>query len=208
VFALHYRELWASVSHWLTDELDQLAASAQAKWGKQHNNDGTHGDVTTAALEATSFRASDVFVYDVPATTNINSDSPGVSLVLPRKVSAIYLKGPIPSGGPYWFGIHSIEMPDAQEGDLLYIARTNGPFLINSVFSQSLPSGSFPPYVVTGNRLALDTDQVTSHTGDSVHYVDGWVQANPHGGTFLRVNNYDYDDLTKGLRFPAWVQIG
>lgn len=207
MFSWNFRDLWG-LTGYLRDDLEQAEATAQAAWSAQHTSQGAHTDVTADSVRAGAMGCSDVFVYDVPATTNINSDSPGVALVLPRKVSALYLKGPIPSGGPYWFGIHSIEMPDVQEGDLLYIARTNGPFLINSVFAQSLPSGSFPPYVVPGNRLALDTDQVTSHTGDSVHYVDGWVQANPHGGTFLRVNHFDYDDLTQGLRYPAWVQIG
>lgn len=50
MFSLNFRELWSPVSSWLTDEFDQIAASAQAKWYPQHDDRGRHTEVTADAL--------------------------------------------------------------------------------------------------------------------------------------------------------------
>jgi hypothetical protein len=183
-----------------------MAAAAQAKWGKQHKADGSHGAVTAASLETDNLRFSDVFTYDVPAETNTSSATPGITLALPRKVSVLYLKPPFPSGGPFWFGIHAITMPDVREGDVLVVARrgSGGPRLISSAFSTT--TGGSVNYPL-GNRIALDTARVTSTSTDATHYFDAW-DGDVVGVTLLRLNNYDYEDANYGDRFPCWVQIG
>lgn len=50
MFSLNFRELWSPLSPWLTDELDQMASSAQAKWFAEHDAEGGHGDVTASSL--------------------------------------------------------------------------------------------------------------------------------------------------------------
>ena len=58
MFSLNYREFWSSVSGYLAEELDQIVASAQAKWSKQHDSNGAHTNVTATAVETDTVSAS------------------------------------------------------------------------------------------------------------------------------------------------------
>ena len=204
MFSLHYRELWSSVSAWLTDELDQMAASAQVKWSAQHRNDGTHGDVTAGTLRAQSL-ATSVYTYVCDGSIETGGESPGIMLSIPAKTSALVLKR-APGAGVVFDAIHSIDMPNVAAGDLLaVVVQTPGIYLLHSAQAQ-VPGGSFPPYYPIGNRIALGSSHIASGTTDSVNYFD--YLSGVTGCLLMRVDAYDYESSPFGQRYPCWVQIG
>lgn len=205
MFSLNFRELWSPVSNWLTDELDQLAAAAQAKWYAQHADDGSHSAVTATSVTSASL-SLEPYVYHVPEITNTNSATPGITLVLPRKTSVLVLRTPMPLVGPRWFGIHSIQMPGSQPGDVLFVARnTSTPTLIQSAGYPA--SGGIAPIYPLGNRIFLDTSRTITTTTDGINYFDELPSSCP-GVTLVRVDAFDYESFTSGNRYPCWVQVG
>ena len=85
MFALSYREQLAALSRSLLDELDQIVASAQARWFPQHKADGTHGAVTATSVTA-------------PQVTLTQTD--GTSYTLYVSGGTLYIvAGTTPSGG-------------------------------------------------------------------------------------------------------------
>ncbi len=206
MFSLNFREWWSPVSQWLTDELDQMAASAQAKWFAQHAADGTHGDVTADTLTAGRLSIHQPYTYIVPTTTNTSSSAPGVSLRLPRRTSAVVLKKPIGAGVSF-FGVYAFEVEDSQPGDLLaVVVQSGGIYVISSAFNQ-IPGGAFGPYFPIGNRISLSLSAVTSTTTDSTNYFDALDQRT--GCLLMRVDQYDYESSPLGeQRYQCWVQIG
>lgn len=52
MFSLHFREQIAGIKQVLVAELDQIVASAQARWYAQHTDTGGHGVVTATSLTA------------------------------------------------------------------------------------------------------------------------------------------------------------
>lgn len=208
MFTINFRELWSPLSQWLADEMDQLSASAQAKWYAQHNEKGGHTDVSATRVRSTTLSVP-VYTHSIPAETNTSSTTPGIRLRLPSKVSALHLKAPFPSGGPFWYGIYAIEMPDVQEGDLLYVTWHPGFVQLISSAHNCAPGGASAPYYEMGNRILLDMSRTTNMSTDATTYFDA-ADYTVAGVTLLRVNNRDYpvDAPLEGLRYPCWVQVG
>lgn len=195
MFSLNYRELWAGTSSWLTDELDQIAASAQAKWGGQHTDSGAHGDVTATSVSSPILSLGAPLEMTIPDAYCLGNF--GIPLVLPRRTSFVSLNA-FPTALT-WASIDSIEVPGVQEGDILvvylrYFVR------LNSKAKATYTAGP-------GNRLAMNdaTAPDITYSGETF----GQTTAADIGTavTFIRHNRADYTDSLLD-RFPAWVQIG
>lgn len=206
MFSLNYREFWASVSGWLAEELDQVVASAQAKWGRQHAVDGSHTSITADTVTTDRLTFRNTYTYVVPTTSNTNSSTPGVTLRLPSRTSALVLKKPLGAGVSF-FGVHAIEVPDSQPGDLLaVVVQSSGIYLISSAFCQ-VPGGAIGPFFPIGDRISLSSANVANLATDGTNYFDTLTQRT--GCLLMRVDAYDYDESPLGeQRYQCWVQIG
>jgi hypothetical protein len=210
VFSWNFRDLWSGVGGYLRDDLEQAEASAQARWFAQHGANGEHTGITATTADVDRFRISDPLIYNLPAASNTSGTSPGASLVLPRKTSAVIFHAEL-GGGPYTHLIHSIVMPDVQPGDLLVLIKRplgNCSLAVaNSVFNDA-SGGGVGPYFPLGNRIFIKQSlgAVFSNNYSGSTYVTTWYEEIT--GIFMRVNDYDYDSTSASLRYPAWVQIG
>lgn len=81
MIALHFRELWSSISQYLTEELDQIVASAQAKWSAQHDEEGGHTTVTATSLTGDMVTGTRLALGESPNTTPAETIS--LDLVIP-----------------------------------------------------------------------------------------------------------------------------
>jgi hypothetical protein len=59
VISLSFRERWAGVNGYLSEEFDQIVASIQAKWNPQHTDTGAHRDVTADSLTTSRVTLTD-----------------------------------------------------------------------------------------------------------------------------------------------------
>lgn len=195
MFSLSYRELWANTSQWLTDELDQMAASAQAKWGKQHTAEGGHGAVTASSLTAPILNLGPTYEHVIPVS-ECQGDN-GRSLVLPERVSSLIIRTH-PSAGTH-ASIDTIEMPGQQFGDVLAV------FPIPSARLNSKAIGVYTTRA-PGHRLMLAPTSVSSVTygGDTFGQT---TTSTVRGLLLMWLDRVDYTDSLYDT-FPCWVQIG
>lgn len=206
MWSWNFRDLWG-LTGYLRDDLEQAEASAQAKWAAQHGADGGHASVTADSVR-TGRLGTSVYTYTVSTTSNTSSTTPGITLALPSRTSAVVLKKPLGAGVSF-FGIHAFDVPDAEPGDLLSVVlQSPGIYLISSAFNQ-VPGGGFSPYFPIGNRIALAPSLVTNTSTDTVTYFDMIDNVYHAGCLLMRVSAYDYESSPLGeQRYPAWVQIG
>jgi hypothetical protein len=196
VFSLNFRELWSPVSNWLTDELDQMAAAAQAKWFAQHAADGTHGEVTASALQAPVLGLGAPLVYRIPLAQTLTNV--GVPIVLPRRTSFVSLIGD--AAGTY-ASVDSIEVPGAQPGDIL-VVHHGGYVRLNSKAPGAFTSRA------PGNRLIMDSTTAPDITyGGETFGQTNSASRSSICVTFIRHPSADFTNSLNDS-YPAWVQIG
>lgn len=77
----HFREALRSLSIWLEEELDRLIAGVQA-WSKvEHNDDGTHSDVTATSVTTTTLTATTGTVTAFTGTSGqVSLSSTGIGI--------------------------------------------------------------------------------------------------------------------------------
>lgn len=205
MFALHFREQLASIKQVLVDELDQIVASAQSRWGRQHTQEGDHGDVTATSITAPSFHISgEPLRYQVSDDLAAGSDAHPIAVTLPAGTS--FVEFFVDPTAPDAAHIKEIVIPGAKPGDLLWVLVSGTAFLHDSARRQA----GVDPAAYTeriGNRLALrwNTTTTYSNSGGNFRVYDDSHRLGVM--TFLRVDAYDYNLSTSGATHQCWVQI-
>jgi hypothetical protein len=205
VFALNFREQIAGIKQVLVDELDQLAASAQARWYAQHDADGGHTQVRAARVETPSLRLSAPLLrYEIDAARAAGSDAAPVRVDLPRGTTLVelYVDPTAPDVGH----VKEIVVPGAVAGDLLCVVWSGTSFLHSSARTAT---GVAPPAYTErlGDRLRLIRAQTAVYTLGPYNYRVQDATNPPNVATFLRMDAYDSDISLSAGTHPCWVQI-
>ena len=193
MFSLNFRDELSGGGHAIVEELDQIAAAVQTKWAKQHTWNGAHGAVTATSAHAPILGLGAPVALTIPLALTLTNF--GVPVVVPQRTSFLSLAGT--AAGSY-ASVDSIEIPGAQEGDLLVV------YFAGYLRLNSKGRGAFTS-CAPGNRLTIDSLSAPDITYSGETF--GQTPATARGMTFIRHNGADFTDSFED-RFPAWVQIG
>lgn len=205
MFSLSFRDQIAGVSRALVDELDQAAASSQARWYAEHNSEGEHTRVTATKLSAPEWRLSAPLLrYEVSPSLAAGSDAAPIAVTLPAHTA--FVEFFVDPTAPDAAHIKEVIVPGAQLGDFLWVVVSGTAFLHDSARRQT---GAAPVAYTEriGNRLSLCQATTTTYTlgADNFRALDPTAVRIL---TLLRVDKYDYDaSAAEFTTHPCWVQV-
>lgn len=179
------------LSQALLNELDQIAASIQTRWGKQHRLDGSHNRVTAERLAAPLHSLSPIYNFFPP--TSLYQYPKGVTVNLPEGTGAVRI---MPHPSLAIIAIDRIIVPGAKDGDLLLVLfEPNECVLYERVFE--VAGGT-----QQGGRLSLHAHNSTATT-DGVNNFNGTTGI--RACLFVYMQSGDYDGTGPGA--PYWQQV-
>jgi hypothetical protein len=204
MISLQYRELWGSTSKWLTDELDQMAASAQAKWFTQHDGSGAHTAVTADSLSVQALRFSPVVRYTEPSRA-VGGHTVSSTLVLPAGTRVAVLQTTSGSASVHY---SALRVPSAVEGDVVCVVRGTDVAFHSSAWNTT---GVTSPYPTMTDRILLNRTGLTQ-TATGLGGAPWVYQSDTDSARailLMRVDTFDFEGVIPSSKFaPCWVQIG
>ena len=170
--SLHYREFWSALSNWLVNELDQLVASIQAAWSKEHKSDGTHGDVTATTVSSPLVAAT---CLSLSSSANVAAQETSggdevIRVVQPASPTAIVDLVPDTAVEVYLLAMSTV---GRSIGEVVILraaydyGATHFGFVIRSNVSTTIP-GNAARFLTLGDGSGTDYDSPTFGVGESV----------------------------------------
>jgi hypothetical protein len=169
VFGLNFRELLPNI---VREELDQIVASVQAAWGRQHAQDGTHKALTADSLTTPSVWTSRLSLEASTNTAAIESSGgfEVIKVVLPASPTAIVNVLPSETDDVTLWALSTV---GRQDGEMVILraaydfGATHFGFLIRSNSSATTPADA-AKFLIFGDGAGTNYDALTVGVGESV----------------------------------------
>lgn len=172
MFSLNFRELWASVNGYLTDELDQIVASAQAAWNAQHTASGSHRDVTADSVTSGLLFGGRLGLSESTNTTAIETvtGDPTYRVLIPSSPAAIVNVVPDTTADTY---LWALSTAGRSIGEVVILRAkydfglTHFGFIVRSNSSLTAPSDA-AKFLILGDGTGTNYDAITMQVGESL----------------------------------------
>lgn len=172
MFSLSFREMWSGVSGYLTDELDQIVASAQTRWFAQHDAEGAHADVTATSIESGSVSAGRLLLGESPNITpaeNVSGDLV-IRVIEPAAPAAIVSLAPDTAADIY---LWNLSTRGRSSGEIVILRAaydyglTHFGFVVRSNSSLTTPADA-AKFFIPGDGTGTNYDAITLGVNESL----------------------------------------